>query len=331
MERKPKSAGHDYDVAIIGAGITGLSAALYAGRFRLKTLVLGDIPRGTITTTDKVENYPGFDIISGIELAEKVKAQAEKFGAKISDDKVTSIEKCAQIHDGCGSCFKVYTNEGHYHAKSVIFATGTKWKELNVPGEKEFFGRGVHNCALCDGYFYSGKTVAVVGGSDSAAKEALLLSEYAKKVYIIYRGQKIRPEPITLEMVEKNTKIEIISNTQVKEIVGDSAVNAIILDMAFKGSTKLSLDGVFVDIGHVALSELAIPLGVQVNQKGEIIADRNGKTNVPGVFAAGDVVESDFKQAITGAAQGVLAAYSVYKYVTQTDIICILDDEDYEE
>ncbi|MEM4267703.1 MAG: FAD-dependent oxidoreductase [Candidatus Woesearchaeota archaeon] len=332
--KKKKHKEHDFDVVIIGSGIVGLSSALYAARFKLKALVIGNLHGGTLNYTDRIENYPGFHEVTGVELATKVKSHAEKFGVKIIEEEVVSVEKCQDQNfasDGCSACFKVFTKEQHFHTKSIIFTTGTKWRELQVPGEKRLKGRGVHTCALCDGYAYTNKIVAVVGGSDSAAKEALLLSEYASKVYIIYRGEKLRPEPITLEKVLSNEKIEVIYHTNVVAINGSEKVRLVVLDRPYKGKTMLNVDAVFVHIGHVPLSQLAVRLGVNVNAKGEIVTNNMGTTNIDGVFAAGDVAQSEFKQAITGVAQGVMAAYSAYKYVTENNIICLLDDEDYED
>jgi len=183
----------------------------------------------------------------------------------------------------------------------------------SITGEKEFTGNGVHYCALCDGYIYNDKTVAVVGGSDSAAKEALLLSEYAKKVYIIYRRENIRAEPINAERVKKNEKIEVITNANVLEIHGDKVVNKVLLDRECFGSKELALDGLFIDIGHIPMTQLVEGLGVKLNKKDEVVIDRNGKSSCDGIYAAGDVTDHIFKQAITGVAEGVSAVFSIYE------------------
>jgi len=309
-----------YDLVIIGGGVAGLGAALYAGRFQMKTALIAENLGGTIVLTNDISNYPGFRQITGMDLANKMEEHVKDYDVKIVESKATKIEKCKE------GCFKVFTGKEHYHTKTIIFATGTEWRKLNVPGEKEFTGKGVHYCALCDGAFYKGKTIAVVGGSDSAAKEALLLTEYGKKVYIIYRKEKIRAEPINLERVNKNKKIEIINNTNIMEIKGDKFVKSVVLDKAYKGSKELKLDALFVEIGHLPLSGLAKDIGVKLNDKKEIIIGREGKTNVKGIFAAGDVVDSRFKQAITGVAEGVQAAYSAYYYISENEIICRCDD-----
>jgi thioredoxin-disulfide reductase len=308
-----------YDIAIIGSGVSGLGAALYAGRFELKTIVIGDKSGGTIILTDEIANYPGFSNISGIDLADKLKKHVQDYDVEFLDSKVKDIKKGK-------TCFGLSTVNKNIRTKTIIFATGTEWKKLKVPGESEFTGKGVHYCALCDGAFYKNKIVAVVGGSDSAAKEALLLTKYAKKVYIIYRGEKIKPEPINEKKVAANKQIEIINYTNVTKIKGDKFVSSIILDKEYKGNKELKLDGLFVDIGHIALSKEAKDLGVKLNEKGEIIINCDGNTNIPGVFGAGDVCNTKFKQAITGVAEGVSATYSAYTYVTNTKILCT-DDE----
>ncbi len=308
-----------YDVLIIGGGCTGFAAAMYAGRFELKTLVVGDALGGTIILTDVVENYPGFHRLTGLELAEKLREHALDYKTvEIKEDRVTDISKK-------GTLFEVKTQNGDtYEAKTLIFATGTKTRMLNVPGEAEFTSRGVNYCVLCDGPLFKGKILGLVGGADSAAKEALLLTEYASKVYMIYRGDKIRPEPINYERVMQKVeegKIELILNTNVVKINGDKFVNSVTFDKPYKGSTEFKLDGLFIEVGHIPLSELAVKLGVKTNEKREIIIDRASKTNVPGVFAAGDVVDTGFKQAITGVGEGVSAAYSAYMYLKEKETI----------
>ncbi len=313
----------NYDFIIIGAGGTGLAAAMYAARLGLKTLCLGashgsEIPiGGVITTTNIVENYPGFKKISGPEIADKIKEHAESYDlVTIKEEKATEISKHKNY-------FSVKTSAETYHGKTILFATGTKWRKLpeEIKGSREFEHKGINYCALCDGPLYKNKIVAVIGGSDSAAKDALLLAEHAKKVYIIYRGEKIRPEPINAERVKKNSKIEVITNTNLKEIRGKEFVEAVVLDKPYKGSTELNLDGVFVAIGHIVLTELAKKLGVKTNKKEEIVIDhKDSSTNIPGVFAAGDCADKPFKQLITGVAEGCTAAYSAYTFITENGI-----------
>lgn len=312
---------NDYDFIIIGAGGTGLAAAMYSARLGLKTLCLGhsyssELPiGGVITTTNIVENYPGFIKLTGSDLAEKIKKHAESYDlATIKEENVEEIKK---LKTG----FSVRTSKETYHSKTILLATGTKWRKLDVPGSKEFENKGVAYCALCDAPLFKNKIVAVIGGSDSAAKDALLLSEHVKKVYLIYRGKEIRPEPINAERVKKNKKIEVITETNVTEVKGSQFVEKVMLDKQFKGKKELELQGVFVAIGHIVLSDLAKPLGVKLNSKGEIIIDhKDSSTSVKGVFAAGDVSDKPFKQLITGVADGCTAAHSAYEYITSSKL-----------
>jgi len=323
MNKKKFSGGSkSFDFVIIGAGVTGLAAGMYGARLGMKTLVLGashgsEMPvGGVITTTNIVENYPGFVKLTGEELGEKMREHAESYDlVKIKEERVEKVS-------GKVGGFKVKTDKEEYSCKTILFATGTKWRELGVPGSEEFRNKGVAYCALCDGPLYKNKTVAVVGGSDSSAKDALLLSEHAKKVYIIYRGEKIHPEPINLRRVEGNKKIEVINNTNVTEINGDDFVKKVKLDRSFRGKKELELDGVFVAIGHIILSSLAKPLGVKLNKKGEIVIDhKTSETSVEGIYAAGDVADKPFKQAITGVAEGCTAAYSAYELISNGKVV----------
>lgn len=310
-----------YDYIILGAGGTGLASAMYAARLGLKTLVLGtshgsELPvGGVITTTNIVENYPGFIKTTGVDLAKKIEEHARSYdNVTIKEEKAVNIEKHKD-------CFKIKTNKGTYSAKSVLFATGTKWRKLEVPGAKEFENRGLAFCALCDGILFKNKIVGVVGGSDSAVKDALLLSEYVEKVYIIYRGGKIRPEPINMERVKKIKKIEIINNTNIVEIKGSKFLEKVILDKPYNKSKELKLDGLFIAIGHIVLSDMAKSLDVKINEKGEIVTDKEAKTNIHGIFAAGDVADTPFKQLITGVAEGCIAAHSAYEYITENKVM----------
>ncbi|MBS3065947.1 FAD-dependent oxidoreductase [Candidatus Pacearchaeota archaeon] len=315
----------DYDFIIMGAGVSGMAAAMYAARLELKTLCLGNslgsemAVGGVITTTNLVENYPGFVSLSGEELANKIREHALSYPlVKIKEEGVKSIEKKKDI-------FLVKTNKGEYRGKAILFATGTKWKKLEVPGALEFENKGVSFCALCDSPLYKNKIVGLVGGSDSAAKDALVLSEHAKKVYIIYRKEKIHPEPINMKRVEekiKEGKIEIINNANVLEVKGDRKIRGIKLDREFNEKDELALDGLFIAIGHSALSELAVKLGVNINEKGEIIINhKTSETNISGIYAAGDVADKPFKQAITGVAEGCTAAYSAFEYLKKQSIL----------
>ncbi|HLC53897.1 MAG TPA: FAD-dependent oxidoreductase [Candidatus Nanoarchaeia archaeon] len=309
-----------YDFLIIGAGVAGLAAAMYGARLGLKTLCLGTMSSaelpigGVITTTNVVENYPGFIRLTGTELADAIKNHATSYDlVTIKEEKVLEVAKKDKE-------FSIKTNKEEYKSKTILIATGTKWKKLpeEIKGSREFENRGINYCAICDAPLYKNKITCLIGGSDSAAKDALVLAEHAKKVYIIYRGEKIRPEPINLQRVEANKKIEIINKANVKEIRGDKVVKSVILDREYNGNKELEVQGVFVAIGHVVLSDIAVPLGVKLNEKREIIIDhKTSETNVPGIFAAGDVADKPFKQAITGVAEGCTAAYSAFEFITK--------------
>jgi len=312
----------NYDFLILGAGGTGLAAAMYGARLGLKTLVLGYSHGselsvgGVITTTNIVENYPGFIKLTGQELAKNLEDHAKSYDlVTIKDEEVLEVKKKE-------NCFIVKTKKEEYQSKTLLFATGTKWKKLDVPGSKEFENKGVNYCALCDSPLFKNKIVGIVGGSDSAVKDALVLAEHAKKVYIIYRGKEIHPEPINMKRIKSNKKIKIINNTNVVKVKGDKLISSVILDKEYSGSKELKLEGLFVAIGHEVLSNLAKPLGVKLNEKKEIIINhKNSSTNIDGIYAAGDVTDKHFKQLITGVADGCTAAYSAFEYITKNKVV----------
>ena len=300
-----------YDLIVVGGGPAGYSAALYGARLKLKVLVLTHERGGRLKLTDLIENYPGAPSISGTKLMDIMEKQATQFGGEIRDEKVKGLIKE-------GENIKVVTDKDEYISKTILIATGVNLRKLNVPGEAEFENRGVSYCAVCDGALFSGKTVSVVGGSDSAAKEALLLTQYAKKVYIIYRGNQIHPEPITLDRINEKVsegKIEIINNANVKEIKGEKLVSHVVLDREYNGTPELKVDGVFIEIGGTPGSAMAKDLGVNLDSRGYIIIDGESKTNIPNIFAAGDVTSTKWKQGIVAASQGSYAAFSAYLYI----------------
>lgn len=304
-----------YDFLIIGGGISGLSAAMYGTRLGLKTLVLAVMPGGLITTAYLVENWPGIKNISGPDLALALLEHAKKTGAEFKNEKVLKVEKTREdsrensnLDNGNRLLFKVKTSSNEYTGKTVLFATGTEHRKLGVNGEKEFENKGISYCALCDGAFYKNKIVCVAGGGDSAAKEALFLSEHAKKVYLIVRRDVLRAEPLNAKRIAENKKIEILYNSEIAEISGKDKVERI----KFKDGKEMAMDGIFVAIGHIPQTDLAKELGVALNEKGEIKINRKSETNIKAVFAAGDCCDTEFKQAITGSAEGVTAAYYAY-------------------
>ena len=304
-----------YDVIILGGGVTGLGAAIYAARFNLKTLVISGRFGGLIQDTHIVENYPGIKKMSGLEMVNKFKEHVEDY------DIIEVKEEFAKTAKKLDNSFVITTDkENEYEGKTVIIATGTRRKKLPVESVAAFENKGVSYCAVCDAPLTKDQIVAVVGGSDSAAKEALLLSEYAKKVYIIYRGEQIHPEPVNLLRVQekiKEGKVEVINNTNVIEARGEKFLETVELDKEFNGSKSLKLQSLFIEIGHIVENDTAKQLGVELDEKGELIIDCESRTNVDGVYAAGDVANRAFKQAITGVAEGVVASFSAYQYITE--------------
>jgi thioredoxin reductase (NADPH) len=296
-----------YDVIIIGGGAAGLGAALYCARFKLNTLVLAKDFGGTGNIAHQVDNWIGEPGITGPDLMEKFINHVKEYKVPLEEGFVTTVEKKENT-------FLIKTKEKEYETKTVIFANGMKHRELGVTGEKEFAGKGVHYCYTCDGPVYGDKTIAVIGGSDSAALGTIFMNEYAKKIYVIYRGKKLRAEPVSTEKVYNLEKVEVIHETNVKEIYGDKFVKGIKTDTG----KDIALDAVFVEIGHIPLNELAKNLGVDIEDHGFIKVDKNQQTNVAGVFAAGDITNaSTLKQFITSAAEGSVAAQAVYHYLSR--------------
>lgn len=298
-----------YDLIVLGGGPTAIGCAIYAARFAMDVLVIGKIFGGLIATTHIVENYPAITSVSGQGLMEMFRDHMNSLKIPYISDEIKSIE-IVDDH------FELISFFQKFKAYSICIATGSERKKLGVPGEEDYAGRGVSYCATCDGPFYKDKVVCVIGGSDSAAKEALFLSQNVKKVYIIYRGEEIRAEPINKQRVYDNDKIEIIYETNILEIKGDNTVKSVIFD----NGKEFEVNGVFIEIGSIPNSELAKRIGVKTNEKGEIIINRKSETNIPGIFAAGDVADAPFKQAITGVSEGVIAAYSAFDHVKEMNI-----------
>ena len=292
-----------YDVIIIGAACAGLSAGLYAGRRALKTLILSKDIGGQAAITAEIENYPGAGTVAGSVLMLKFKEQAEKVGAKIILDGVTKIEKA-------GNEFVVFTEKEQYGALSIILAFGLSHRQLNVPGEKELTGRGVAYCATCDGPLFRGKTVAVVGGGNSAFDAADYLGELCEKVYVLVRTDKFRADQVLIDSVKARKNVEIITNVQIKEIVGAKRVEKIILN----SGSELVLQGVFIEAGYEPQTKFLGDL-VQLDDRGQIVVDMEARTSEPGIFAAGDVTNVIFKQAVISAGEGAKAALSAARYV----------------
>lgn len=295
-----------HDLLIIGSGVSGMAAAIYGGRFELKTLIVGEIPGGTITKTHLIENYPGFKSLSGFELAMNLQAHVGNIGVPIEQDTITRLTR-----DDSGIFHAETANGKKYDAKTVLLATGTHHRKLGIPGEERLTNKGVSYCATCDGPLYRNKVMVVVGGCDSAVKESLLLAKFGAKIYIVYRGEKVRAEPINQKQLNEATNIEIITKANLVEIIGQERVEKIKLDTG----KELACDAVFIEIGRLPVTDLAKSLNVALNEKGEVIINKASETNVPGFFSAGDCANTDWKQAIIGVSQGCMAAYSAYQYV----------------
>ena len=298
------------DVIIIGSGMSGLSAALYTTRYELSTLVVGAELGGATSTAWTIENYPGYKAIDGYDLIIKVKEQVEALGAKLQNDKIVKIAKANPGFELVGESGEVY------QAKAIIFAHGAARRKLNLPKEDDFSqGKGVHYCTTCDGPLYKGKTIAIVGSSDAAVKGALLAVQYATKIVMIVRGEGLHPEPINLERLKPflGEKVEVLPNSAVKEILGDSRLTGVKL----ANGQELTLDGLFVEIGAVPEMELVYSLGVKLDAHGYVAVNNMMETNVPGVYAAGDATNffGHFKQDITAAAMGAVAATSAFNFL----------------
>ena len=303
------------NVTIIGGGPAGLSAAIYLARADLKPLVFaGSPPGGQLTLTSEVENYPGFESILGAELIEKMRNQAKKFGARIVDENVIKID----FSNKSNGSHKTYLTNKTYNSKSVIIATGAKALWLGLPSETRLRGKGVSACATCDGFFFREKTVAVIGGGDTALEEALTLTKFAKKVYIIHRRDFFRASKIMQERVKENKKIEVVWNSAVEEIVGEKQVEGIRIKTVFEKKEQrqslIKLNGVFIAIGHKPDTDL-FKGNVELDEKGYVKILERRKTSVKGVYVAGDCADPYYRQAITSAGTGVEAALEVERYL----------------
>jgi thioredoxin reductase (NADPH) len=297
-------------LVIIGSGPAGLTAALYAARASLNPLVFAGMQMGgQIATTSEVENFPGFDSILGPDLTEKIKAQAEKFGARIELDEVTEADFAH------GAPFRLKTYGQEYTARAVIIATGASARKLGIPGETEFVGRGVSYCATCDGFFFKEKEIIVVGGGDSALQEALFLTKFGRRVRIVHRRDAFRAGDFLQGRIKGEPKIEVAWNTVLDSIEGSRKVEAVMARNVKTGQVaRWSVDGVFVFAGHFPNSQLFEGHLVMDAQK-FLVVDRNMQTSVPGVFAAGEIMDPIFKQAISSAGQGCQAAIAAERYL----------------
>ena len=294
-----------YDVIIIGGGAAGLGAALYSTRYNLKTLIIAKEFGGTGNIAHKVDNWIGEPGISGMDLMNKFIKHIDEYKVPKVEEEVTKISKMA---DGS---FSVKADKT-YHGKTIIYSLGMKHRELGIPGEKEFSGRGVHYCYTCDGPLYAKKNIAVIGGGDAAGLGSLFLSEYGKQVYTLVRKPFMRAEPITQDQMNANKKIKIMLENEAVEFYGEKTLQGIKL----KNGRKLEVDAAFIEIGHIPLSDLAKGVKVKINSHGFIPVDNTQKTNIKGFCAAGDITtRHTLKQFITSAAEGSVAAETIWSYL----------------
>jgi thioredoxin reductase (NADPH) len=301
-------------VIIIGSGPAGLTAALYTARAQLEPLVfVGDTLGGQVAISSEIENYPGFpEGLTGPELGQLFQEQAERFGARLEYDTITGLDLSVRP-------FKVTAYGGEREAHALVIATGSSPRKLGVPGEEEFAGRGVSYCATCDGFFYTGKEIALVGGGDAAVEEAMFLTRFAARVYQVHRRDRLRADRYMQERAFRNEKIEFVWDTVVDEIVGHQVVSGVRLRNVKTGEERLHpVEGVFVAIGHTPNTEF---LGAQVtlDEKGYILTDDRRRTNVPGVYAAGDVQDWMYRQIATSVGDGCRAAMEVEKYIAELE------------
>lgn len=295
----------EYDVAILGAGPAGLSAAIYASRYGLKTIVIAREIGGTANYAHSIENYPGYEG-SGAELMKRFYNQAKNFGAEFLNDDLIDIKKMKD--------FEVITSRKvRIGAKAIIIALGTQRKKLNIKGEDKFLGKGVSYCAVCDGNFFRNKTVAVIGGGDAACKASELMLGIAKKVYMICRGNSSSCESIVSKRLTSRDNFEMICDAEPVEIKGREVVKSLVIKQ--KKKKILKLDGVFIEIGSLPLSDICRILKVETNSEGYVLVDGDMHTNVKGISAAGDVVKTKLKQVIVAAGQGAKAAKAAFDFL----------------
>jgi thioredoxin reductase (NADPH) len=303
----------EYDLAVIGGGAAGLAAAQYGARANLRTLLVEETAAGgQALLIDALENYPGIvGPINGYDFSETMRRQAESFGASFLSASVTSLRKE-------GGRFGLETSDGPVQAKAAILATGAKHRHLGVPGEKELAGRGVSYCATCDGPFFKGKRMLVVGGGDAACDEAMFLSKLSGKILLVHRKGRFRAQRSLAERVLKNPNIEVRFETVVERILGSSRVeSAALRDEAAGRSYSEAVDAVFVFVGSIPQTGLAPD--AEKDEGGFLVTDDRMATSVPGLFAAGDVRASAFRQLVTAAADGAVAAHSASAYIDEID------------
>lgn len=300
-----------WDLIVIGAGAAGLAAGIYGSRSGLKTLILDEkLAGGAASDAPLVENYPGFVQVSGAELAEKMVSHCKRAGAVIRDlEAVTALTLTGEVK-------KVRTLRSEYEATAVIIATGARYREIGVRGEREFRGRGVSYCGVCDGPFFKGKKVMVVGGGNTACATALYLSNLVAEVLVVHRRDAFRAEEVIVKDLVSKGNVKIFWNTEIQEIKGDRIVKSVVLrNVQTAEFHEVAVDGVFVQVGETANSVLAKEAGVDLDEAGSIKIDMHQRTNIAGVYAAGDVTNHPVKQIGAAVGQGITAALEAYAYI----------------
>lgn len=301
-----------YDVIVIGGGPGGYTAALYAARANLSVAILEKLsPGGQMGTTDVIDNYPGFPQgVNGFELAMQMKEGAERFGAQTQLAEVTQVELAGQVKT-------IHTSGGDYQARTVVLATGAHPRELGLPGERELRGRGVSYCATCDGMFYRGKTVVVVGGGNTAVSDVLYLSRLCEKVYLVHRRDTLRASKVYLDPLQKAENVEFVWDSEVKQLLRDQAVTGVRVRNKKTGKEwDIPCGGVFVAVGYLPNTELYRGQ-VELDEAGYVLADETTQTNLPGVFAVGDLRKKPLRQVVTAASDGAVAAHFIEEYLNQ--------------
>ena len=297
---------------VIGGGPGGYTAALYAARANLSVAILEKLsPGGQMGTTDVIDNYPGFPQgVNGFELAMQMKEGAERFGAQTQLAEVTQVELAGQVKT-------VHTSGGDYQARTVVLATGAHPRELGLPGERELRGRGVSYCATCDGMFYRGKTVVVVGGGNTAVSDVLYLSRLCEKVYLVHRRDTLRASKVYLDPLQKAENVEFVWDSEVKQLLRDQAVTGVRVRNKKTGEERdIPCGGVFVAVGYLPNTELYRGQ-VELDEAGYVLADETTQTNLPGVFAVGDLRKKPLRQVVTAASDGAVAAHFIEEYLNQ--------------
>jgi thioredoxin reductase (NADPH) len=304
------------DLCIIGNGPAGLTAAIYAARYGITQVLVGNLPGGLITSSHKICNYPSEKEISGMDLSQKMVDQVNFLAVPQIMAMVKSVSK---IDNG----YQLDLSTGEtLITKTILLATGTKHRHLNLPHEKELIGKGVSYCATCDGMFYRDKIVAVIGGSDSANTSSLYLSQITKQVYQIYRGEALRGETAWIDQIKNNKKIKVIYNNEIVGLIGEEKLSTLELKNKFEGNTKIKIDGLFIEIGSEPDLDLSKQLNLKIDKSGYIVTNSDQTTNQEGIWAAGDITtnSNSFRQIITACAEGSIATENIFKFLNKNHV-----------